>query len=325
MVKLKNMPRSFLISFVVVLACHLIILVLVKKDTYQLFNIENTVSSKHNINKIDLISKEDLARLRHVGIEHGKRRDQPDFKKVAAPSIPMAPMPPREMSQNPPASALEKKVKASKKISNKENNKENIKEQEKDPEKVEPKFEIPMLAPSTSPDDFQIPAKPQEKNKVKKVIAAEESHETLKQDALRSFSFNRNSIAAQKISNFEIRYERPEGVSEDELNSDEKAFYSFYKRSYASYVSKLYATYEQMAVARPQLARDFDNQHLLVARIDYDENGNIITIKILKSSNSDDVHHFFEETLKKLVLPNPPKIFVKIKKEFSIYYQVQIN
>ena len=104
-----------------------------------------------------------------------------------------------------------------------------------------------------------------------------------------------------------------------------KAFYSFYKRSYASYVSKLYATYEQMAVARPQLARDFDNQHLLVARIDYDENGNIITIKILKSSNSDDVHHFFEETLKKLVLPNPPKIFVKIKKEFSIYYQVQIN
>jgi hypothetical protein len=64
---------------------------------------------------------------------------------------------------------------------------------------------------------------------------------------------------------------------------------------------------------------------LLVGRIDYDENGNIITVKILKSSENDDVHQFFEETLKKLVLPNPPKIFLKRKKEFSIYYQVQVN
>jgi hypothetical protein len=158
-----------------------------------------------------------------------------------------------------------------------------------------------------------------------KIIERTATHEILKQDVLKNLNINRSNVAAQKISNFEIRYERPEGVSEDELNSDEKAFYSFYKRSYVSYYNKLSATYEELAINRPRLTKDFENKHLLVGRVDYDQNGNIITIKILKSSESDDIHYFFEETLKKLVLPNPPKIFLKLKKEFSIYYQVQIN
>jgi uncharacterized protein YuzE len=130
---------------------------------------------------------------------------------------------------------------------------------------------------------------------------------------------------ANRLSNFEIRYERPEGVSEDQLNSDEKAYYAFFKRSYASYLSKLYATYEKIKIDRPGLDRDLLDKHLLIGKIDYDENGNIVTVKILKSSQSDDIHYFFEETLKQLNLPNPPKSFVKSKKTFSTYYQIQIN
>ena len=180
-------------------------------------------------------------------------------------------------------------------------------------------------APSRNQNPIQAEQRQEENHTDERIISPSSSHEILKAETLRNFSFNRNSVAAQKISNFEIRYERPEGVSEDELNSDEKAFYSFYKRSYTSYVSKLYATYEQMAVEHPRLTKEFANKHFLIGRIDYDENGNIVLVKILKSSESDDVHAFFEETLKKLNLPNPPKIFLKTKKQFSVYYQVQIN
>ncbi|NOT78887.1 MAG: hypothetical protein HOP07_07765 [Bacteriovoracaceae bacterium] len=148
------------------------------------------------------------------------------------------------------------------------------------------------------------------------------------QDRLKNEAVSLNgpmNKATEKMSNFEIRYERPEGVSEDELNSDEKAYYSFYVRSYKNFYSKIYANYEKILIERPGLAKVFDRKHTLIGKIDYDENGNIVTVRILKSSDSDDLHYFFEETLKDLSQPNPPKIFTKNRKEFSIFYQIQIN
>lgn len=127
------------------------------------------------------------------------------------------------------------------------------------------------------------------------------------------------------ISNFEIRYDRPEGVSEDELNSDEKAYYSFYVRSYQNYFQKIYSTYEKTLIEKPALPRAFSEKHILIGKIDYDENGDIVRVRILKSSENDDLHYFFEETLKQLNQPNPPKVFLKNKKEFSMYYQLQVN
>jgi hypothetical protein len=283
MIRLKSTPYSFTISFVVVLVFHLVILFFFKKDSHHQFTL--SAPPTRLINKIDFISKEDLERIKRVGIKRASKNqlDRPDFMKDTRP-----------LPTHKTFTAQQKNTGIS----------------------------------TPSNPASQITTQVQEKTSnttQDKVIFPSHSHEVLKQDALKSFSFNKDGMAAQKISNFEIRYERPEGVSEDELNSDEKAFYSFYKRSYASYVSKLYATYEEIAVNRPRLNKDFETKHLLVGRIDYDQNGNIIMVKIIKSSDSDDVHYFFEETLKKLVLPNPPKIFLKKKKEFSIYYQVQIN
>ena len=288
MLRLKKLSYSFPVSFFVVIVFHLVILFFFKKDSHHQFSFTAS-PSPHRINKIDFISKEDLERIKRVGIKIGKKAlEQPDFLKETKPSLA-----PRRASSTPPPQ------------------------------------EATIPRTQGGPQNQTAPQVSRQMNvenaAEEKVISLSNSHEVLKQDALRSFSFNHENVAAQKISNFEIRYERPEGVSEDELNSDEKAFYSFYKRSYASYVSKLYATYEKIAIERPRLNRDFENKHLLVGRIDYDENGNIVMVKILKSSESDDVHYFFEETLKKLVLPNPPKIFLKKKKQFSIYYQVQIN
>ncbi len=291
MLKLSKKSPSFLISFLIVVVIHIIILFFVKKNTYQeLLLSMPTKPIQKRANKIDFISKEDLERIKRVGIKQGnKKLLQPDFLKTAQPSLPLQSAP--------------------------------VKGAKNSPSKPQPQPTISNQPVDESSSTFTLKKMPPEE----KVIAPSNSHEVLKQDTMRNLSFNKNSIAAQKISNFEIRYERPEGVSEDELNSDEKAFYSFYKRSYASYVAKLFSTYDQIAVNHPGIHRAFENKHLLVGRIDYDENGNIITVKILKSSENDDVHQFFEETLKKLVLPNPPKIFLKRKKEFSIYYQVQVN
>lgn len=291
MVKLKNTSSSFLFSFIAVLIVHLIILFFFKKDTHHQFSFATPPPSRR-INKIDFITKEDLERIKRVGIQRGKKDlEQPDFKREAKPILSL----PTPGGMPAPGIVGQK--------STAQNSDKNL---------------------TSAPPQMYERTRDQTLNE-EKVISLSNSHEVLKQDALKSLSLNRQGIAAQKISNFEIRYERPEGVSEDELNSDEKAFYSFYKRSYSSYVSKLYSTYEQIAISRPRINKDFENKHLLVARVDYDENGNIVTVKILKSSESDDIHYFFEETLKKLTLPNPPKIFLKMKKEFSIYYQVQIN
>ena len=160
--------------------------------------------------------------------------------------------------------------------------------------------------------------------KDKKVIPRSNEQDLIKNQAMNNLNGPMNK-ATEKLSNFEIRYERPEGVSEDELNSDEKAYYSFYVRSYKNYYAKIYANYEKILVERPGLAKVFDRKHLLIGKIDYDENGNIVTVRILKSSDSDDLHYFFEETLKDMAQPNPPKIFTKNRKQFSIYYQIQIN
>lgn len=160
--------------------------------------------------------------------------------------------------------------------------------------------------------------------KDKKVIPKTNEQDVLKNEAINNLNGPMNK-ATEKLSNFEIRYERPEGVSEDELNSDEKAYYSFYVRSYKNYYAKIFSNYEKILVERPGLAKVFDRKHLLIGKIDYDENGNIVTVRILKSSDSDDLHYFFEETLKEMAQPNPPKIFTKNRKQFSIFYQIQIN
>ena len=41
--------------------------------------------------------------------------------------------------------------------------------------------------------------------------------------------------------------------------------------------------------------------------------------------DTDALSNTWKETLKQLNLPNPPKSFVKSKKQFSTYYQIQIN
>lgn len=303
MIKNKKPKLSFSMSFSFALLFHLVVLFFVKKNSidYNLTFLKKR--NKLSFNNIKIISRDEIAQLKRVGIKDGQKKDyfRPDILK------------------NPPPLGLS--------LNNLTPNLPAPKPTKKSNEYKEKTFDHSMQDVKT-PVSLKIQGG--ERNiyfnpKKEKTIQSNNDQDNLKQEALNNNSSSNFGPIAQKISNFEIRYERPEGVSEDELNSDEKAYYSFFKRSYANYLSKLYATYDKIIIERPGLEKDFSNKHVLLARIDYDEKGNIILIKILKSSESDNIHYFFEETLKQLNLPNPPKSFIKNNKKFSTYYQIHIN
>jgi hypothetical protein len=318
MIKNNDSKSKYYYSLLVALVLHAAILAFLRYDESdfaflnQLSQDTKNLKQPLQLNNIEIMKPEDVEKFRKVGIKGGKKNLQRPDLAFKPPTPPPRKATPEVKAKGPPGQPGQLSL-----------------------DKLAP--ELPKLAPvkktvtsnqmaknfmKASPGDtgghFYFNYKDQ------KVIPRSQDQENLKSEAVRSGSPPINK-ATEKMSNFEIRYERPEGVSEDELNSDEKAYYSFYVRSYQNYYSKIYATYEKMVIQKPALSKVFDKKHLLIGKIDYDENGNIVTVKILKSSEDDDLHSFFEETLKQLNQPNPPRVFVKNRKQFSIYYQLQIN
>lgn len=310
MIRNPDYRFSFSVSLIVALFVHMLALLFVKKRTFDFHELEMAQVSKSRPIKIDhinLIKPEETPAMRRVGVKDGKKTKyfQPDQLKFPKPM----PAPSPGLSLGNLAANLPKTIPNSKPQAKVER------------EKVSntPALQVSSSSNDSSSTHFYFNPKKEKK------IARNTEQDNLKQEAYKNIPVSSSNPVAQKLSNFEIRYERPEGVSEDELNSDEKAYYAFFKRSYANYLQKLYATYDKVSVERPGIDKDLEGQHLLIGKIDYDEKGNIVTVKILKSSDSDNVHYFFEETLKQLNLPNPPKSFIKSKKGFTTYYQIQIN
>ncbi|MCF8060334.1 MAG: hypothetical protein K9K67_13615 [Bacteriovoracaceae bacterium] len=151
--------------------------------------------------------------------------------------------------------------------------------------------------------------------------------ENLKRNMLTEMGTQSSRAEVLSRTGFNLHFEPPEGISEDELNSVEKIFFSFQKRTFTTYVNAFLSTYQQKLLNRPQLGTALKNErHLLTGKIDFDKEGNILKIKILRSSQSDEVHALFEETLKEIrSLPNPPKALIESRDQFTIYYQLSIN
>jgi hypothetical protein len=284
---------------------HIIVLIFVKKESglhlLDEFKKNDNIFKRLKIDRIELIDHKDLETIRQAGIKGGKKNlNAPDLRPPLTTANPLdfknLGIDQRQQAKvaNPPQ-INESPVKNSNNITSK-----------------------PITDQSELSNIYF-------NYKKQKVIPPSREHEIIKSETTKNLGIDKINSKASNISNFDIRIERPEGVSEDQLNADEKAFYSFYKRTYTNYISKLFSTFNKVRIDKPGLDQDFNDQHLLIGKIDYDENGDIVTIKIIKSSSSDDVHYFFEEVLKNLKIPNPPKIFVKKQKQFSIYYQIHIN
>ncbi|MGB0455126.1 MAG: TonB C-terminal domain-containing protein, partial [Bacteriovoracaceae bacterium] len=128
-------------------------------------------------------------------------------------------------------------------------------------------------------------------------------------------------------SDFNLKPELPKGIPEDELNSIEKIYFSFQKRMFVQYLNTFITTYNKQKQRRPLLKSELQNErHRLSARVIFDKEGNIIAIKVIKSSPNDDVHDLFEQTLRNIQkVPNPPKDFINKDDEFVIYYSLNIN
>lgn len=315
MIRNSGTRRSLSVSLLVAIVVHMAVLFFFKKnglDLSAISNMQNGSSPPIRISNIQLIKPEEIPQMRKVGVLGGAKNKyfQPDELKVLkpqkggkAPGLSLGNLAPNLPT---PVSNLKKE------------NKQGGSQSQSTPSN-ETMARTNLSIGSDSASHFYFNPKKEKK------ISRNSEQDRLKQEAFQNITAPSTNPVAQKLSNFEIRYERPEGISEDELNSDEKAYYSFFKRSYASYLSKLYATYDRISVERPGIEKDFEGKHLLIGKIDYDEKGNIVTVKIIKSSESDNIHFFFEETLKQLNLPNPPKSFTKSRKGFSTYYQIQIN
>lgn len=321
MIRNKDLKSNIFYTLLAAVLLHAAILAFVKIDLHNsemlaaLTRISKTNTRPIKLDKIDFINQSAVEKMRRVGIKNGKK----DLQRPDMPiQRPRPALPPTKIQKGSPSGASALSLdKLAPDLPKPEMIKKAMEPQTPKPQnQMAQKF----LNSTNSSDTGHFYFNP----KVEKVIQRSNEQEILKNQASKNFTAPQNK-ATDKISNFEIRYERPEGVSEDELNSDEKAYYSFYVRSYQNYFSKIYSNYEKIVIQKPGLAKVFDRKHLLIGKIDYDENGNIVTVKIIKSSEDDDLHYFFEETLKQLNQPNPPKIFTKNRKQFSIFYQLQIN
>ncbi len=179
-------------------------------------------------------------------------------------------------------------------------------------------FQMPLSrlsTPQPAPKNFpSVPTRPSHKAQTQKEI-------------LRELAPGLEEIPILNNSDFHVRFEPPEGVSESELNSAEKMYYSFQKRTFINYAHSFLRSYQGLVLKRPTLLRPLrENTHVLSGRIIFDAEGNIVSVKIFKSSPNNDVHQLFEDTLTQMgKLPNPPKALLEADGQFVIYYHMNIN
>lgn len=150
--------------------------------------------------------------------------------------------------------------------------------------------------------------------------------EVIQGDVLRELRSSTQAAEVLRSTGFNLQFDPPEGIEESELNTVEKIFYSFQRRTYTSYVTTFISNYHSMSFQRSKLKRILEREtHDLTGRVVFNEDGDVISIRILKGSPSEDVQDLFEKTLKDLKLPNPPRDLLRQDKQFVIYYRLKIN
>ena len=128
-------------------------------------------------------------------------------------------------------------------------------------------------------------------------------------------------------TDLDIQFIPPVGVSEDELNSVEKKFYSFQRRTFLAYVSSFVRTHRRLSRERPLLTDTLEGgQYSLTGRVLYNSEGDTLSLHITRTTPEGDVHDLFEQTLEDMGrLPNPPIELVGPDQTFTLYYKLDIN
>ena len=131
-------------------------------------------------------------------------------------------------------------------------------------------------------------------------------------EALRRLGVAPDDARALSFTDLDIQFIPPRGVSEDELNSVEKKFYSFQRRVFLAYVSHFVRAYRRLVGERPLLREVLEEEsHSLLGRVRYQAQGDILSLEVVRDSPREDVRRLLEETLRGMDrVPNPrPKFW----------------
>lgn len=111
------------------------------------------------------------------------------------------------------------------------------------------------------------------------------------------------------VLNSGIKFESKKGVPIDELNTQELVYYGFKNRTAIQYKNAVVKNINILKKDNPSLFRRIQNTiHNMRGKISYDRNGNVVNIKILQWSDSNEVQDFFLNALKDIrAIPNPPE------------------
>lgn len=124
-----------------------------------------------------------------------------------------------------------------------------------------------------------------------------------------------------------MRFDPPEGIHPDELNSIEKMFYGFQVRVFENYLRALMLSYNHLESKHPNLLQNLRSRsYRLSARVTFDREGNVMAVRVTRWTDQNDVQALFEESLKRInKIPNIPKDLIGDREEFNIYYILHIN
>jgi hypothetical protein len=128
-------------------------------------------------------------------------------------------------------------------------------------------------------------------------------------------------------TNVNIGFDTPQGVSFDQLNSIEKRFYSFNKRSFETYISSLIKSLQILIREKPYLNyKRFSGNYTLIGKLSFNREGETISTRFLKMTGEEDIQQLFENTLMEIrSIPNPPKELISKNGTFSIYYKLRVG
>ena len=128
-------------------------------------------------------------------------------------------------------------------------------------------------------------------------------------------------------STLNIGFEPPEGVSETELNSTEKIYYGFSKRTYEIYISSLIGSFNKLMREKPYLdLMKIPGTHNLFGRIVFNQEGKAVDTQFFQLSDNENLQQLFENTLMDMrSIPNPPKGLLSRDGTFAVHYKLQVG
>lgn len=130
---------------------------------------------------------------------------------------------------------------------------------------------------------------------------------------------------AQKISDAVVSIEVPDGVEPDELNEYELMFYGFQKRTALNYINSILSNLDKFQKKHPSYKIPTSGRITMTARVTYDNEGNVMQIKMIRWTHINEIQGLFEDIVKDIdQLHNPPKALWEKENQFSMFYTLEI-